>query len=316
MQIRLTEKRSRTHSKMDPGQGLSPVRIEELIRDAPVLCDGAWGTELQKRSLPAGACPDEWNLTHADIVREVGRAYVQAGSRVILTNTFCANPITLASFGLEEQTEEINRSGVRLSKEAAQGFAFVFASVGPTGKMLVSGQVTPEQVRKAFARQVRALASEGPDAILIETMTDIAEARIAADAALEAGFPVIVSFAFDAGKNRDRTMMGATPEQAATELVAAGVHGIGANCGADLRGYVPLCRRLVAASGLPVWVKPNAGLPEVVDGTVRYGTRPQEFAAAGQELANAGATFVGGCCGTDPEFIRALAQTGAFAASR
>jgi len=290
------------------------VRIEELVRRAPVLCDGAWGTELQKRSLPAGACPDEWNLTHADAVREVGAAYVQAGSRVILTNTFSANPIALASLGLEGRTEEINRSGVRLSKEAAQGSASVFASVGPTGKMLVSGEVTPEQVKKAFSLQVRALASEGPDAILIETMSDIAEARLAAEAALETGLPVIVSFVFDSGKNRDRTMTGATPEQAAAELAAAGVHGIGANCGAGLSGYVSLCRRLAAASGLPVWVKPNAGLPEIVDGRVHYGISAQEFAAAGQELTKAGATFIGGCCGTTPEFIRALAQTEAFAA--
>ena len=290
------------------------MRIEELVRRAPVLCDGAWGTELQKRSLPAGACPDEWNLTHADAVREVGAAYVQAGSRVILTNTFSANPIALASLGLEGRTEEINRSGVRLSKEAAQGSASVFASVGPTGKMLVSGEVTPEQVKKAFSLQVRALASEGPDAILIETMSDIAEARLAAEAALETGLPVIVSFVFDSGKNRDRTMTGATPEQAAAELAAAGVHGIGANCGAGLSGYVSLCRRLAAASGLPVWVKPNAGLPEIVDGRVHYGISAQEFAAAGQELTKAGATFIGGCCGTTPEFIRALAQTEAFAA--
>lgn len=290
------------------------MRIEELIRDAPVLCDGAWGTELQKRSLPPGACPDEWNLSNAERVREVGAAYVRAGSRVILTNTFRASPIALACFGLQERMEEINRSGVRLSKEAAQGSAFVFASVGPTGKMLASGEVVQDEVRSAYTLQTRALASEQPDAILIETMSDIAEARIAAEAALETGLPVIVSFVFDSGKNRDRTIMGATPEQAASELAAAGVQAIGTNCGAGLAGYASLCRRLAAASGLPVWAKPNAGLPKIVDGAVRYDTSPQEFAAAGEELACAGATFIGGCCGTTPEFIRALAQTAAFAA--
>ena len=285
----------------------------QFIRGAPVLADGAWGTELQKRGLPAEACPDAWNLTQAARVREVAEGYVQAGSRVILTNTFRANPASLAQHGLEAQVEAVNRAGVRISREAAQGAALVFASLGPTGKMLLSKEITTQQMKDAFSAQARALAAEGPDALLVETMTDLTEARIAAEAALETGLPVIVSLVFDWGANRDRTIMGATPEQAAASLAAAGVQGIGANCGNGIRAYIPICRRLVSATHLPVWMKPNAGLPEVVDGKVEYRTTAEEFAAAAQELAEAGAAFIGGCCGTTPDFIRAMAAGGTWA---
>jgi methionine synthase I (cobalamin-dependent) len=184
----------------------------------------------------------------------------------------------------------------------------VFASMGPSGKMLLTKEVTAEQLRDAFLQQARALASEGPDALLIETMTDLAEARIAATAALEMGLPVIVSLVFDSGKNHDRTIMGTTPEQAATALTSDGVHGIGANCGLGIRDFIAVCGRLAAATALPIWVKPNAGLPEMVGGVAQYKTTAAEFATSAQELADAGATFLGGCCGTTPEFIRALGQ--------
>ena len=178
--------------------------------------------------------------------------------------------------------------------------------------MLVAKEITPEQLRGAFSAQARALAEEGPDALLIETMIDVAEAKIAAAAALETGLPVIVSFVYDSGKNRDRTIMGAPPEQVANALVSEGVHGIGANCGVGAREYIAICKRLVAACSLPIWMKPNAGLPEIVGGEAKYKTTPEEFAGAAKELANAGATFVGGCCGTSPEFIRMLAQDSTF----
>lgn len=285
----------------------------ELIRHPPILTDGAWGTELQKHGLPAGTCPDHWNLTQPTLVRQVGEAYVRAGSRVILTNTFRANSVSLSLHDLEEQVEAINRAGVRISREAAQGSALVFASMGPTGKMLLTEDITSRQMKDAFSAQARAIASEGPDAILIETMTDLTEARIAAEAALETGLPVIVSFVFDWGKDRDRTIMGTTPEQAAATLTAAGVQGIGANCGGGIRAYIPICRRLASTSRLPIWIKPNAGLPEIVDGKAKYRTTPREFATAAWELAEAGATFIGGCCGTSPEFIREIAAGAAWA---
>jgi methionine synthase I (cobalamin-dependent) len=288
------------------------MNFTECVRGSLTLADGAWGTELQKLGAPLGACLDEWNLTKPEMVRQVAESYIQAGSKVILTNTFRANPISLAPHSLDGQCAAINRAGVKLSRRAAGSAALVFASMGPSGKMLVAKEVTPEQLHEAFSAQARALAEEGPDALLIETMIDVAEARIAAAAALETGLPVIVSFVYDSGKNRDRTIMGATPEQVADALVSEGVHGIGANCGVGAREYIAICKRLVAACALPVWMKPNAGLPEIVGGVAKYKTTAEEFARAAKEIAIAGATFVGGCCGTSPEFIRVLAAAPAF----
>jgi len=288
------------------------VRFNDCIRGSVVLSDGAWGTELQKHELQPGTCADEWNLTKPEIVRKVAESYVEAGSRIILTNTFRANPISLAQHGLDGQCEAINRAGVRISRSAAGHTALVFASIGPSGKMLLTNQVTSAVLQEAFSLQARALADGGVDALLIETMTDLEEARIAAAAALETNLPVIVSLVFDSGKHRDRTLMGNTPEQAAVALASEGVHAIGANCGVGVRESVSVCKRLAAACSLPLWMKPNAGLPEMVDGKARYKTTPAEFAEAAKELVEAGATFVGGCCGTSPAFIRVLAQDPVF----
>jgi len=290
------------------------MNFTDCVRGSLTLADGAWGTELQKLGAPLGSCLDEWNLIKPELVRQVAESYIQAGSKVILTNTFRANPISLAPHGLDGQCAAINRAGVKISREAAGHVALVFASMGPSGKMLVTKEVTPEQLHDAFSAQARALAEESPDALLIETMIDVTEARIAAAAALETGLPVIVSFVYDSGKNRDRTIMGATPEQVAIALVSEGVHGIGANCGVGAGEYVAICKRLVAACRLPIWIKPNAGLPEMVGGIVKYKTTPEEFAGAVKELADAGATFVGGCCGTSPDFVRVLARDLAFRA--
>ena len=284
------------------------MRFEDCRRGTITLTDGAWGTEFQKLGAALGCCTDEWNLSRPELVRQVAERYINAGSRVILTNTFRSNSISLAQYGLLDHAVEINRAGVRLSRQAAANSALVFASIGPSGKMLLTKEVTPDQLRRAFSQQATALAAEGPDAILIETMTDLAEARIAAAAALETRLPVIVSFVFDSGKNRDRTIMGVSPEQAVAALASEGVSAIGANCGLGIRDFIPVCKRLAAATSLPIWIKPNAGLPEMVSGVAQYNITAAEFAASAIELVAAGATFLGGCCGTNPEFVRSLAQ--------
>ncbi|MCS7044054.1 MAG: homocysteine S-methyltransferase family protein [Bryobacteraceae bacterium] len=281
-------------------------RLDAWTSRGVVITDGAWGTRLQALGLEPGTLPDSWNLTHPELVLQVAREYVEAGSEVILTNTFRANAITLAGAGLADRAWDINRAGVEISRRAAQGRALVFASIGPTGKMLMTGEAAPEELERAFAGQAEALALAGADALLVETMSDLEEARIAARAALATGLPVIVSFAFDTGRNRDRTMMGVTPEMAAAEMRAAGVDAVGANCGAGIERFVPLCARLKASSGLPVWIKANAGLPEWKDGRAVYSGTPEQFAAHLAPLAEAGAAFIGGCCGTTPDFVRAL----------
>lgn len=284
------------------------MNLPDLVAPGPALADGAWGTELQKRGLAAGECPDRWNLLHPERVADVARCYVEAGSQVILTNTFRANRVALAEYGLANDTAAICRAGARLSRDAAAGRALVFASMGPTGKILAAEEISPEQVVAAFREQAMALAEGGADALLIETMSDLLEASLALSAARETNLPVWVSFAYDSGRNRDRTMMGVTPEQAARRMTEDGAAGVGANCGVGIAEYVPICRRLRAATPLPLWIKPNAGIPELVDGQPAYRSGAAQFAAQVPALVEAGANIVGGCCGAGPEFIRATAR--------
>jgi methionine synthase I (cobalamin-dependent) len=285
--------------------GARMSRLREWLAGGLMISDGAWGTQLQARGLASGTTPDTWNLTHAEQVESVARAYVEAGSQVILTNTFRANAVAMHS-STEAELDAINRAGVAISKRAAGNQALVFASIGPTGKILMSGEIGADQVTDAFAAQAQSLAAAGADALLIETMSDIEEARLAVEAARRTGLPVLASFAFDSGKNKDRTMMGATPEAVAAAMVEAGADAVGANCGVGVELSVPICKRLCAACDLPVWIKPNAGLPTIEGTAIRYATSADYFASHYAALAEAGASFVGSCCGSTPDFIRAL----------
>ena len=282
--------------------------LEKLLANGPIVTDGAWGTELQARGLQSGEFPDEWNLSHPDKVAEVASAYVKAGSQVILTNTFGGNRPRLAAHNLTDKAVEINRAGVQISKQAAAGRALVFASIGPSGKMLLSGEITEDELRVAFEEQARALAEGGADALVVETMSDLDEAKIAVSAASATGLPVVGCMVYDSGKNKDRTMNGTTPEQAAEGLAAAGADVIGANCGQGIAGFVPICARLRAVTTKPLWMKANAGLPEMENGRVVYRTNPAAFAEIIPQLVAAGANFVGGCCGTSPDFIEAVVR--------
>jgi methionine synthase I (cobalamin-dependent) len=282
--------------------------IQRLFAAKPIITDGAWGTQLQQRGLEVGECPDAWNLSHPDRVEEVARAYVEAGSQIILTNTFGGNRIVLAKHGLTENVHQINRAGVEISRRAAAGRAKVFASMGPSGVMLMMGEVSPSQLQEVFAEQAQALADGGADGIVVETMSDVAEARLAVTAAKQTGLPVVACMTFDSGKNRDRTMMGHTPEQAAEELTASGADVLGSNCGQGIEGFVEICRRLHAATDHPIWIKANAGLPQIIDGQTTYTQTPRQFAQFVPVLLESGAGFLGGCCGTSPDFIRAIRE--------
>jgi len=285
----------------------TPAFIQQLLAKGPVLTDGAWGTQLQARGLAPGEVPDLWNLTHPEKVAEVARAYVEAGAQVILTNTFGGNRFRLAEAGAADKVKAINEAGARISREAAGSRAFVFASIGPSGIMLMTGDVTEDGLRAAFVEQAEALARGGANALVVETMADLEEVKIAVAAAKTTGLPVVGSMVFDSGKDKDRTMMGTTPEQAAAGLVEAGADVVGSNCGQGIAGFVKICARLkAAAAGRPVWIKANAGLPQMKDGKASYDTTPQQFADFVPVLLDAGAGFIGGCCGTSPDFIKAL----------
>lgn len=282
-------------------------RLLEWLHLGPLITDGAWGTELQRLGLAPGENPDPWNIERPGLVEQVARAYVEAGSQIILTNTFRANAISLAGRSAAD-VAAINRAGVAISRRAAEGTsAKVVASMGPSGKMLFAGEVTPAQISEAFAAQAAACAEAGAGALLLETFSDPDEASLALAAARATGLPVIVSFVFDSGKNKDRTMMGATPEQVAHRMADEGASAVGANCGLGPEGFPPLSVRLRDACDLPIWIKPNAGLPEVSGGEARYTLAPGAFAAGLPALLDAGACFIGGCCGTSPAFISALA---------
>jgi 5-methyltetrahydrofolate--homocysteine methyltransferase len=282
--------------------------LKQLLKEQPIITDGAWGTQIQSLGLQAGGCPDVWNLENPSAIEKVARSYVEAGSRIILTNTFGASRVMLERHGLADKSAAINRAGAEISCRAALGKAFVFGSIGPSGKLLFSGEIGETELSEAFEEQARALAEGGVHGIVIETISEIDEAKLALKAARKTGLPVVASMVYDSGQLYDRTMMGAKPEEAAAELADAGADVIGANCGMGIEFTIPVCERLRKVTKLPIWAKPNAGLPEIVDGKVVYNIDPARFAEQTLKLRDAGANFIGGCCGTNPEFIRVLKQ--------
>ncbi|HAK95975.1 MAG TPA: methionine synthase [Planctomycetes bacterium] len=280
---------------------------ELIARHAPVVADGAWGTELVRRGA-TGSCPERWNAENAALVAEVAAAYVAAGSRVVLTNSFGGSPFKLAAHALDGRTEELNETAARISVEAARGGAAVLGSVGPTGKFLEPyGDVAEEAMEAAFRRQIKGLLAGGAGGIVVETMSDVREAACALRAArAEGARVVVVSMTFERKKAGMVTMMGVTPAQAVRELAPLGPDLIGANCGAGADDMAAVVRALSQATALPLWAKPNAGKPMLVGGATAHPETADEFAAKMRAVIDAGARVVGGCCGTTPEHIRRL----------
>ena len=291
---------------IDDGRGAYARDAEEVVGGRTRAPRRRRGTQLQQRGMPPEACPDGWNLTHPEVVEQVARGYVEAGSQVILTNTFGANRVILARHGLADQMAAINTAGVEISRCAAVGRALVFASMGPSGILLMMGETSEDELRAVFADQAQAIAKAGADGIVVETMSDLAEAALAVAAAHETGLPVVGCMTYGVGAKGDRTMMGVTPEQAAEQLLAAGAECVGSNCGQGVASFVEIARRLHVATQRPVWIKANAGLPELSQGKTIYRQTPEEFATFVPALVEAGAGMIGGCCGTTPAFIAAV----------
>lgn len=261
---------------------------------------------MDKLGCPPGSCQEEWNLTHPDLVGKVAESYVAAGARIILTNTFGANRFALARYDQAGRVKELNRAGAAISRQAAGRAARVFGSMGPSGKIVMMGEASEGELYEAFREQAEALAEGGADGLAIESMTELAEALAAVKAAKTTGLPVVACMTFDSGKDRTSTMMGVAPVQAAKALADAGADMIGCNCGIGIEHYVKVAGLLRGATNKPIWVKANAGVPEIDGGQLVYRTAPGDFAAKAKELVKAGANVIGGCCGTTPDFIRAL----------
>ncbi len=268
--------------------------------------DGSMGVMLQRNGLEKGVCPEEWNLTHPQVVKGIYKAYVEAGSDIIQTNTFQSNGMKLEEYGLKDKHHEINAQSVRLAKEVSGGKCRVAASIGPLGKLLEPfGELTFQQAYNTFKDQVTAVAEGGADIISFETFTDMAELRIALLAAKEnCGLPVICSISYE--KN-GKTLMGSEPEICAIILHSMGADLIGTNCSFGAEYMVGITERY-AQTGLPFSVKPNAGLPRIIDGKPVFDETPESFAKYVPDFIRNGARLIGGCCGTTPEYIAQVAE--------
>lgn len=285
---------------------------ERLKENKVLLSDGAWGTMLFKQGLSSGECPELWNLTHRNKVLEIAKSYIRAGADIIGTNSFGASEMKLDLYGLAGKAAEINFEAASISREAAGPDKFVMGSVGPTGKILMMGEVSDEQVYESFYEQCRSLKKGGVNAIIIETMTALDEALIAVRAAKDnAPLPVICTFTFDKTlDNTFRTMMGVSPKEMATALINAGVDIIGTNCGNGFDGMIEISNEIRKEfPDIPLLVQANAGMPKLVGGENIFPESPKEMAAKIPKLIDLGVNIIGGCCGTTPEYISQFAKT-------
>ena len=280
------------------------------LRAGRTVADGGWSTQLQMRGVPGDVMAETANVTHAEIVLELAQTYLDAGAQFITTNTFAANRFGVERRELTISVEELNRRGAELARAAVgERAAFVAGSMGPSGKIMAVREATPEQLTPGFVEHATALGAGGGDVIVLETFSELAEILLALRAVKDAtGLPVIASMSFDAGPQRTRTMMGAQAGECATALEDAGADIIGCNCGSGINHVLPAVVALRAATSLPLWVKPNAGLPELEDGRAVWKQTPEEFAGFVPQLLDAGANIIGGCCGSGPEHIRRVAK--------
>lgn len=284
---------------------------ERLKKDGILVSDGAWGTLLHQKGLTGEECPELWNLENEEKVFKVAKSYVDAGSELILTNSFGASPAKLKGYELEDKTYDINFKASQISRRAAGDNVFVLGSIGPTGKMLMMGEISEEEMYEGFKQQAKGLADGGANAILIETMSDLEEVKIAVKAVKEnTDIEVIVTMTFEKSVDGSfHTMMGITPKDATTALTEAGVDLIGANCGNGIKGMVGVVKEIRSANKeIPVLIHANAGIPVYQNGETVFPESPEEMASYAPQLVEAGANIIGGCCGTTPNHIEKIIE--------
>jgi len=293
--------------------GAQRARWQALIdEDGPILADGAMGTMLFLNGLQFGDPPEVWNLTQPDVVRRIQRGYLEAGSRILLTNTFGGNRLRLGLHRLESRVAELNQTAailLRSEVEAAGNRALVAGDIGPSGAIMAPmGTLDYGEAVDLFAEQAKALVDGGVDLIWIETMSDLTEIKAAIEGIRQVapGIAVIATMTFD---TRGRTMMGVTPEQAVEALAAWGADAIGGNCGNGPDEILPVIAKMRAvAPDVTLVSKSNAGMPELVDMRAVYRASPETMAAAAVEIQAAGARIVGACCGSTPDHLRMMCQ--------
>jgi 5-methyltetrahydrofolate--homocysteine methyltransferase len=284
--------------------------LERLQSGEVLVVDGATGTNLQERGLPTGIPTEAWMFDHPEEIIRLEKDFIEAGSDVILTNTFGGTAIKLAGFGWADRAAEVNRRAVELARQAVGNApVFIAGSIGPTGQLLKSmmGPLEETEAEAQFAAQAKVLIEAGVDLLVIETQFDLGEGIAAVKGARSvSGLPLVVSFSYDRGT---RTMMGVKPAKMAQEFGALGVDLVGINCGRSLEDNLNALKELKSATDLPIWFKPNAGLPKLDDeNRPVYDVTAEEMGTRAKEWMLAGARVIGGCCGTSPEHLTAIAR--------
>jgi len=296
---------------------VTKTSLKDRIKQGPLLLDGAMGTELIARGIQVGACNEYLNIDSAGIISDIHNAYLLAGSDAIIANTFGANKYVLARHGFAEEADRINKAGAELARDVAGEEKYVLGDIGPSGDFLEPlGALRPDELKDAFAAQAGALLAGGVDGFIIETMTAPEETIIAVEAikSVAGDRPVLVSMSFDEAGDSFKTMMGISVEAAVSRIVPLNVEAMGFNCGTlSLDQYVVLSEEFVSAvralsDDVAICAEPNAGKPELIDDKAVYKVSPEDFAITAEKIHSAGVSIIGGCCGTGPAHIEAVAK--------
>ncbi len=284
--------------------------LNRIYQGETIISDGGTGTYLQKNGLEPGGCPEEFNVSHPEVIKKMAREYFEAGSDMVLTNSFGGSVFRQKHYGFEDSVFKFNKLAAQLAKSQAPEHGFVCGSLGPTGEFLLPlGLVSNQEMYDSFKNQALALEEGGADCVVIETMLDIDETSIAIQAVREnTSMLAMATMTFDLGPRGFFTMMGVTPEDAAKKLEQSGAQVIGANCGNGIERMIEIASKMRNSTDQPMMINCNAGIPSLVSGEILYPETPEYMAEQFMKLKDVGVNIIGGCCGTSPEHIKALSD--------